>query len=60
VKELSAQYRKRIPLVRRCAAFVVRNNRVASEWYDRISHWLSVAGRKEATSVTVRKADDEP
>ena len=49
VKELSAQYRKRIPLVRRCAAFVVRNNRVASEWYDRISHWL-----------TVRKADDEP
>jgi len=49
VKELSAQYRKRIPLVRRCAAFVVRNNRVASEWYDRISHWL-----------TVRKGDGEP
>ena len=42
VKMLCTEYRKSIPLVRRCGAVLVRNNRSLSEWYDRISHWMAV------------------
>jgi len=48
VKRLSVEYRKHVPLLRRCGAFAVRNNRAASELYDRVLHWAAVrrtAGR---------------
>jgi len=42
LKELCIEYKREIPFVRRCAAFVVRNNRAASECFDRIRHWITV------------------
>jgi len=48
VKRLSVEYCKHVPLLRRCGAFAVRNNRAASELYDRVLHWAAVrrtAGR---------------
>lgn len=39
VKELCQDNARRLSLTRRCAAFVVRNNRAASEYYDRVLHW---------------------
>lgn len=42
VKQLCLEDARKIPLIRRCAAFLVRNNRRASECYDRLSHWLAI------------------
>ena len=46
VKELSDRYRKTIPLLRRCAACLIRNNRAASECCDRLRHWATVKRRR--------------
>ena len=42
VKRLCIEYRRQVPLLRRVGAFAVRNNRTASELYDRLMHWAAV------------------